>query len=234
MSDATKAMSAHMATLDMTDMTVNQRIKAGIQARIAHMEDVLPSLPAAMAVAAATPQHLPAIVHQAGVFADELWFCAGDDSTSIEWYTRRGLLVLINGLTELHIVQDSSPGHADTWAFLDRRLADAQELGKGGYEALAVLAAAGAGVGSIVETGLRLLMPITSAAVTGPAAGVSSLMTIATAVMQQAAPLVAGALPAPPQAAPNTLGGGHPGTTQAPVTAPDTAPETEPAQSNSR
>jgi len=186
MQEGTKAMSEHLQAMDMHNMSVNARIAAGIKARILHMEAVLPVLPQAMATAASTPGHLPAIVHQAGVFADELWFQVGDSSTSMDWYSRRALLVLINFMTELHIVQDTSPGYADTWAFLDRRLADAQSMGKDAFEALSVVSAAAAGVGSILESALPLLRPVTSAAVAAPAAAFSAAVTIANGVASKA------------------------------------------------
>lgn len=186
MEEGTKAMSEHLRELDMTNMSVNERIKAGMKARLAYMAPYIQSLPAAMAVVAATPQHLPAIVHQAGLFADELWFCVGDDSSSLEWYARRGLLVLINGVTELHMIQDTSPGFRDTHAFLDRRLDDAHRLGRGAFEGLAVMSAAASGAGSVLESGLALLRPVSSTAVAGPAAAFSTLMSVASSVMQQA------------------------------------------------
>ena len=45
-------------------------------------------------------------------------------------YTKRALLAGVIGTTELFMITDFSPGYADTWASLDRRLRDVTQLGK--------------------------------------------------------------------------------------------------------
>ncbi len=45
-------------------------------------------------------------------------------------YTKRTLLLGVYSATELYMLTDSSPGFADTWAALDRRLADVLQLGR--------------------------------------------------------------------------------------------------------
>jgi rpsU-divergently transcribed protein len=211
MNEGTKAMSEHLQKTDLSHMTVNERIAEGIKSRILHMSPVLPVLPQAMATAASTPAHLPAIVQQAGLFADELWFQVGDTSTSLDWYSRRALLVLINFMTELHIVQDTSPGYADTWAFLDRRLADAQSMGTHAFEALSAVSAAASGLGGVLESGLSALQPVTSSAVTGPAAAFSAAIKIANGVASQAMSAGAAAATAAPSSHSEGFSGSSPG-----------------------
>ena len=46
------------------------------------------------------------------------------------WYTKRGALAAVYVAAELHLLADGSPGCGDTWAFLDRRLADAEAAGR--------------------------------------------------------------------------------------------------------
>lgn len=50
-------------------------------------------------------------------------------------YTKRALLAGVIGATELFMITDYSPGYADTWAALDRRLADVSQLGKAAAQA---------------------------------------------------------------------------------------------------
>ena len=45
-------------------------------------------------------------------------------------YTKRALLAGVIGTTELFMITDFSPGYADTWASLDRRLRDVTQLSK--------------------------------------------------------------------------------------------------------
>lgn len=45
-------------------------------------------------------------------------------------YTKRALLAGVIATTELFMITDFSPGYADTWASLDRRLRDVTQLGK--------------------------------------------------------------------------------------------------------
>ena len=45
-------------------------------------------------------------------------------------YTKRALLLGVYSATELYMLTDSSPGFADTWAALDRRLGDVLQLGR--------------------------------------------------------------------------------------------------------
>lgn len=42
--------------------------------------------------------------------SDEIWYRAGDTSVDYNWYTKRGLLSQLYILTELFMLQDTSPG----------------------------------------------------------------------------------------------------------------------------
>ena len=54
----------------------------------------------------------------------------GDKSTDMSWYTKRATLGAVYSATELFMITDTSPEFADTWAFLDRRIADVMQMGK--------------------------------------------------------------------------------------------------------
>lgn len=68
-------------------------------------------------------------VRQRAELADDIWHACGDTSTDYNWYTKRGLLAAVYAATELYMLTDYSPGYADTWRSLDRRLADVKRLG---------------------------------------------------------------------------------------------------------
>lgn len=61
---------------------------------------------------------------------DAMWHAAGDTATDFNHYSKRGLLAAVLSATTLYWLDDTSEGGADTWAFLDRRLADVMGIGK--------------------------------------------------------------------------------------------------------
>lgn len=62
--------------------------------------------------------------------ADKIWDWAGDTATDYNRYTKRILLSGILTTTAFYWLNDESAGHADSWAFLDRRIENALSLGK--------------------------------------------------------------------------------------------------------
>ena len=81
-----------------------------------------------------SPKVVPRATEQFAHLIDDIWFYAGDKSTDINWYTRRATVAAVYGMTELFMLQDESPDFADTWAFLDRRLADLEKMGENRLE----------------------------------------------------------------------------------------------------
>ena len=59
---------------------------------------------------------------------DAIWHAAGDTSTDYNFYTKRALLAAVYSATLVHWLDDRSPASADSWAFLDRRLADVMRV----------------------------------------------------------------------------------------------------------
>jgi ubiquinone biosynthesis protein COQ9 len=80
----------------------------------------------------ALPVHAPLAARLLHRTVDAIWYAVGDRSTDFSdfsYYTKRGLLAAAYGATLLYWLADRSPGQADSWAFLDRRLADAMRAG---------------------------------------------------------------------------------------------------------
>ena len=61
---------------------------------------------------------------------DEIWWLAGDRSTDWNFYSKRGLLAGVYSSTLLFWLNDKSDGFEETWAFLDRRIADVMKAPK--------------------------------------------------------------------------------------------------------
>ncbi len=76
----------------------------------------------------ACPQYVPLGLKALGRTVDTVWRSAGDRSADFNWYTKRGLLAAVYVPTVNFWLDDKSEGSADSWAFLDRRLADAMRL----------------------------------------------------------------------------------------------------------
>jgi ubiquinone biosynthesis protein COQ9 len=59
---------------------------------------------------------------------DAIWYAAGDKTTDFSFYTKRGLLAGVYSATVLYWLNDKSEGSAQTWTFLDRRIADVMKI----------------------------------------------------------------------------------------------------------
>ena len=91
------------------------------------------SWPQAMAVLAA-PEHIPLALSLMHSTIDRIWRASGDEARSqgdIQSYSQRMALQVIYTSTELHMMADFSPEHADTWAALEQRLEGAFAVEQG-------------------------------------------------------------------------------------------------------
>ncbi len=66
---------------------------------------------------------------------DAIWRAAGDAATDFSFYTKRMTLGAVLSATTFYWLDDKSEEHADTWAFLERRLDDVMgiERAKAGF-----------------------------------------------------------------------------------------------------
>jgi ubiquinone biosynthesis protein COQ9 len=61
---------------------------------------------------------------------DAIWYAIGDASTDFNFYTKRMTLAGVYASTLLCWLDDKSPGHEQTWQFLNRRIADVMVIEK--------------------------------------------------------------------------------------------------------
>ena len=59
---------------------------------------------------------------------DAIWRAVGDTSTDWNFYSKRGLLAGVYVSSVLFWLQDESPESEETWAFIDRRIADVMKV----------------------------------------------------------------------------------------------------------
>ncbi|KAI5718092.1 hypothetical protein M8J77_016108 [Diaphorina citri] len=76
----------------------------------------------------ALPNNTPRALANLLTMVDDVCYYAGDRSIDVTWYSRRIALAGIYKLSELYLLQDSTPDHQATWQFLRRRLEDALQL----------------------------------------------------------------------------------------------------------
>ncbi len=61
---------------------------------------------------------------------DAIWRAIGDTSTDFNFYTKRALLAGVYSTVTISWFGDESEDYDDTWAFLDRRIADVMQIEK--------------------------------------------------------------------------------------------------------
>ncbi len=124
-----RRMTEALDGLDLPAMRVRDRIACAVRQRIeingAHREAVRLALGRA-ALPGIAPQALAGLWRT----VDAMWRAAGDSATDYNYYTKRGLLAGVYGATLLYWLDDRSDGSAETWAFLDRRIAEVMQVPK--------------------------------------------------------------------------------------------------------
>ena len=124
---ADAAMLAELDTSDLDAMRVRERIALGVRLRLeandAHREAIRRGL-----AFLAMPQNAPLALKCLHRTVDAIWRAAGDTATDYNYYTKRGLLAGVYAATLLYWLGDDSAERARSWAFLDRRIADAMRL----------------------------------------------------------------------------------------------------------
>jgi ubiquinone biosynthesis protein COQ9 len=124
-----RRMLARLSEMALPSMKVRERITAAVRARL----DVLSGHEEAVRRAVgclALPGNAGPAARDGFRTVDTIWRIAGDESTDFNFYTKRGLLAAVLASTTLFWLEDRSDHHADTWTFLDRRIADIMRIPK--------------------------------------------------------------------------------------------------------
>lgn len=78
----------------------------------------------------ALPGNLPLGLKITARTVDAMWHAAGDTSADFNWYSKRFLLAGVYGATLAYWLNDKSESQRESWAFLDRRIADVMAIEK--------------------------------------------------------------------------------------------------------
>jgi ubiquinone biosynthesis protein COQ9 len=124
---ADRLMLARLALQDVDSMRMRDRIILGVRARL---EVLAANREGARWVLGFTalPAHAGLASRCVYRTVDAIWHAAGDRSADFSFYTKRGLLAAVYGSTVLYWLADDSENSADTWTFLDRRIADVMRI----------------------------------------------------------------------------------------------------------
>ncbi|WEK44477.1 MAG: COQ9 family protein [Candidatus Sphingomonas colombiensis] len=130
--DAPAMIDAWFATIDAAmlekvpaehcaKLKIRERIAALVGARIDAVASHRESLRRALAILA-LPQNIATGARLAWRTVDAIWHAAGDTATDYNHYTKRTILLGVYAATITILLDDESEGHAETRAFLSRRI----------------------------------------------------------------------------------------------------------------
>jgi ubiquinone biosynthesis protein COQ9 len=111
-----------LAARGLANMKIRDRITTAVRLRLELAEPHREAVRRAVALLV-LPQHTPLALKNTWRTADTMWRAAGDTATDFNHYSKRTILGGVYSATLLYWLQDESEGRADTWAFLDRRIA---------------------------------------------------------------------------------------------------------------
>jgi ubiquinone biosynthesis protein COQ9 len=124
---ADRRMLDALDAIDLKALKVRERVATAVKARLTALGPHREAVRRAISLKASPWGAAKAaeIVYRT---VDAIWYAAGDTATDFNFYTKRGLLAAAYGPTVLYWLNDSSQEAADSFAFLDRRLADVMKL----------------------------------------------------------------------------------------------------------
>ncbi|MCI4590621.1 COQ9 family protein [Sphingobium sp. BYY-5] len=113
----------------LATMSIRKKITALIEARLTLLAPDREALRRALAILA-LPTNAARAAKLGWRAADVLWRAAGDTATDFNHYSKRTTLIAVYASTLLVFVDDESEGHADTRAFLARRIEGVMQFEK--------------------------------------------------------------------------------------------------------
>jgi ubiquinone biosynthesis protein COQ9 len=116
-----KAMAKALPADQIAKLKIRERIRTLVQFRLDAIAGQKEALRRALSIMA-MPQNAPRTLALGWASADAMWRLAGDTATDYNHYTKRLTLGSIYAATLAVYVNDVSDGHAETKAFLDRRI----------------------------------------------------------------------------------------------------------------
>jgi ubiquinone biosynthesis protein COQ9 len=126
---ADRRMVAAFEQADKTGLKLREKVALAVRLRltanVAHREAIRRAL-----TILALPVNAPLAARLLYRTVDAVWYGLGDRSTDYNFYTKRMLLAGVYSATLLYWINDKSSESTETWAFLDRRIAEVMQIPK--------------------------------------------------------------------------------------------------------
>jgi ubiquinone biosynthesis protein COQ9 len=126
---ADRFMLEDLNGVDLESLRIRARIATMVRIRLIRWTPHREAVRRALALSV-LPGFAENSVRSGYATVDAMWRAAGDSATDFNFYTKRGLLAAVYSSTLLVWLDDRSEECADTWAFLDRRIADVMKVPK--------------------------------------------------------------------------------------------------------
>ncbi|KAA0598453.1 ubiquinone biosynthesis protein COQ9 [Azospirillum lipoferum] len=124
-----RQMLDRLEALPLAEMKVRERISLAVRTYFEVLEPYREAKRRQLSYLA-LPQNVALGLRLLYRTVDAMWFAAGDSSTDYNHYTKRALLAAVVSSSTFYWLDDKSDDHAETRAFIDRRLADVLAVGK--------------------------------------------------------------------------------------------------------
>ena len=129
LSRADDRMAADMEAHGLEGLKIREKVALGVRLRLEAVEPHKEAVRRALSFLA-LPGNTGMAARSLYRTVDTIWWKCGDTATDFNFYSKRGLLAAVFSSTLLYWLDDTSEGHAETWAFLDRRIGDVMKVPK--------------------------------------------------------------------------------------------------------
>ncbi len=129
LSDGDRRMIERLAETDLASMKIREKITFAVRTRLevdTSNREALRRASTSLLIPPASSGAAKSLYNT----VDAVWVAIGDTSTDYNFYTKRATLAGVFATTLAVWFGDESDEHADTWAFLDRRIADVMQIEK--------------------------------------------------------------------------------------------------------
>ncbi|MDF8334518.1 COQ9 family protein [Novosphingobium cyanobacteriorum] len=124
-----RAMAQDLPAERIGNLPIRERIRTLVQFRLDALAGKEEALRRAL-IEMARPRNLAETARLSWRSADRMWRLAGDVATDYNHYTKRATLAAIYAATLAAYAEDQSEDHAETRAFLDRRIENVMQFEK--------------------------------------------------------------------------------------------------------
>jgi ubiquinone biosynthesis protein COQ9 len=128
--EADRLMLKGLGAQDLSGLRIRERVALAVRVRLEPHAKDREAIRRELAYLA-EPQHAALGLRCLYRTVDAVWHAIGDRSTDFNFYTKRALLAAVYGSTVLYWLEDKSERQAESWKFLDRRIADVMKVPQG-------------------------------------------------------------------------------------------------------